>query len=66
MFTASCETLTNPSSGTVTLSTNGGTSTATYTCASGYTLQGDATRTCQLDGTWDNSQPSCSKERLQI
>ncbi|XP_060586067.1 sushi, von Willebrand factor type A, EGF and pentraxin domain-containing protein 1-like [Ruditapes philippinarum] len=56
----SCETLTNPSSGTVTLNTNGGTTTAIYTCASGYTLQGDTTRTCQLDGTWDNSQPTCS------
>jgi len=32
---------------------------ASYFCSSGYSLQGDATRTCQADGTWDGAEPTC-------
>jgi hypothetical protein len=34
--------------------------TASYFCSSGYSLQGDATRTCQADGTWDGTEPTCT------
>ena len=33
--------------------------TATYTCDSGYELVGSATRTCQADGSWTGSAPTC-------
>ena len=36
---------------------------STYACDTGYTLDGGSTRTCQGDGTWSGSAPTCeSKE----
>jgi hypothetical protein len=32
---------------------------ATYTCEAGYNMSGEATRTCQADGSWSGSEPSC-------
>eukprot|EP00731_Ephydatia_muelleri_P021328 Em0013g1055a len=32
---------------------------ARYTCLNGFKLIGAATRTCQTDGTWSGSAPSC-------
>ncbi|XP_019626709.1 PREDICTED: sushi, von Willebrand factor type A, EGF and pentraxin domain-containing protein 1-like [Branchiostoma belcheri] len=38
------------------------TNSITFTCSSGYTLNGDDTATCQADGTWDkNSDPTCTR-----
>ncbi|GMU59815.1 MAG: hypothetical protein AMXMBFR34_15780 [Myxococcaceae bacterium] len=34
--------------------------TVTYTCATGFTLQGAATRTCQADGTFSGAAPTCA------
>ncbi|KAI8510762.1 hypothetical protein Bbelb_116780 [Branchiostoma belcheri] len=31
----------------------------TFTCNSGYTLNGQATPTCQADGTWSHPAPTC-------
>ena len=39
-------------------------SVATYTCSEGYSLVGDAERTCQADGQWDGSEPSCTCKLL--
>jgi len=33
---------------------------ATYTCATGYSMTGSNQRTCQVDGTWSGSEPTCS------
>ncbi len=33
---------------------------ATYTCNDGYVLMGDATRTCQSDGDWSSTAPTCA------
>ena len=38
-------------------------SMATYSCDTGYDLQGGATRTCQADGHWDESEPSCISKK---
>ncbi len=32
---------------------------ATYTCVTDYTLNGDTTRTCESDGMWSGSDPTC-------
>ena len=34
---------------------------ASYECVAGYTLVGSATRTCQNNGSWSGSEPTCSK-----
>ena len=33
--------------------------TATYSCESGFELEGKATATCQADRTWSSPQPEC-------
>jgi len=38
--------------------------TVTYTCNTGYTLNGSSMRTCQADGTWTGSDPTCDSECL--
>ena len=40
---------------------------ATFTCNTGYTLNGGSTRTCGSDGVWSGSVPVCqSKEWLNV
>ena len=34
--------------------------TVTFTCDSGYSLQGSASSTCQVSGIWDPLPPTCS------
>ena len=41
-------------------------STATYTCTVGYTLVGNATRTCLESGEWSGVEPLCTGECLSI
>ena len=59
-----CGYLTNPSNGMVTFTTTTFGSTANYVCNTGYTLSGGSTRTCQSDGTWSGSPPTCAGEHL--
>ena len=33
---------------------------ATYSCSSGYTLNGAMTQTCMTGGTWSGPVPSCT------
>ena len=56
-----CGGLSNPSNGRVRITNDVPGSTATYTCNSGYTLVGGETRTCQNDGTWSGSAPTCTR-----
>ncbi len=51
-----CPTLLSPLNGRV--SASGG--TATYTCFTGYTLSGSTTRTCQTNGAWSGTAPTCN------
>ena len=55
-----CGPLTDPANGIVN-HTAGTTSeqTATYSCNTGYNLVGDRTRTCQAEGNWSGSAPTC-------
>ena len=61
----SCGQLDRPSNGRV--NTSAGTSfgdVARYSCDTGYTLYGPAERTCQADGRWNGSVPTCESEIL--
>ena len=61
LFFPDCGNLTAPADGSVNFS-SGTTfqSVATFECSIGYTLEGDATRTCQANESWSNSDPSCN------
>ena len=39
---------------------------ATYTCDTGFTLNGDTTRTCGSDGVWSGSYPTCQRELMDF
>ncbi|HJL19970.1 MAG TPA: hypothetical protein RMH99_30175 [Sandaracinaceae bacterium LLY-WYZ-13_1] len=54
-----CGPLVSPENGTVTASSTTVGADATYACDTGYDLVGDATRTCQTDGSWSGSAPTC-------
>ena len=56
-----CESLHAPSGGTIDFSTDNYNTVATFTCGTGYTLNGTTLITCQSDGTWESSQPICGK-----
>ena len=51
-----------PENGQTQFSTTTFNSVATYTCDSGYTLQGSNSRTCQASGQWSGSVPQCNRE----
>ena len=39
---------------------------ATYTCDDDFDLVGSTTLTCQADGTWDGTAPTCDRELKDI
>lgn len=51
--------LTPPTNGSVDRTTGTTGEVATYTCNLGYQLAGEPTRTCQTNGVWSGSAPSC-------
>ena len=55
-----CGSLSNIPNGAVDIS--GGTNykcTAVYTCDKGHDINGMVARTCQVDGMWSGSEPTC-------
>ena len=65
----SCPSLTDPSNGMISysLGDDGDASyedTCSYTCNTGYELTGSNTRSCQSDGTWSGSDPTCGRGDL--
>lgn len=51
--------LTAPTHGTVSHTMRRTGQAATFSCDAGYTLVGNATLTCQPDGSWSHSAPTC-------
>ena len=50
------------------MDTSAGTSfgdVARYSCDAGYTLNEAAERTCQADGQWNGTEPTCESEILE-
>ena len=65
-FVVSCPSLSNPSNGVIScsLGDDGVPSyedTCNFTCNTGYELTGSDTRTCQGDGSWNNSDTTCRR-----
>ncbi len=56
-----CPELFSPDNGLVTFTSRRPGSGATYTCDSGYIINGNERRVCQPDGSWSNSEPTCSR-----
>ncbi|XP_052791545.1 CUB and sushi domain-containing protein 3-like [Mya arenaria] len=54
-----CGTLTDPDSGEVALSTDGLVTVATYSCVTGYHVNGEVSITCETSGQWGNVPPTC-------
>ncbi len=54
-----CGALTDPANGTVDVSITTFGSTATYTCETGYNLNGTADRMCNSSGSWTPGEPLC-------
>ncbi len=57
-----CTALDDPVNGTLTGNSVSYLSEVTYSCATGYNLSGDASRTCQADGNWTGSAPVCNSK----
>ena len=54
-----CPNLVDPANGMVSVTGNLPGDTATYTCDSGYTLEGESPRVCGNDGEWSGMAPTC-------
>ena len=59
-----CNALPDPTNGQVSITGTTFGETATYSCNTGYNLVGDNTRTCQADGMWSGSEPTCQSMML--
>ncbi len=57
-----CPVLTDSTHRLVSVTNNNFGSNATYACDTGYTLNGDTTRTCGSDGVWSGSEPTCTRK----
>ena len=58
-----CGPLADPDNGQVSATTTTYTSTADYTCITGYNLVGVNQRNCTAAGTWSDGEPTCQSER---
>ena len=59
-----CGSLSDPGNGIVDASNTTFMNTATYTCNTGYNLASDTTRTCQANGTWSGTVPTCDRKSI--
>ena len=60
IFTVTCPPLPEVPSGNLSITTDGSTTMAVYTCVNGYHLEGSAVIACTSDGIWNTSLPVCS------
>ena len=55
-----------PANGSVSYTSTTYGSAATYDCNAGYGLVGNATTTCQSNGTWSNAAPTCELQYCDV
>ena len=60
-----CPPLANPSNGNISVTEGVYQDTVTYACNDGFRLIGDPMRTCQSDGEWSGSPPTCQRKYIQ-
>ena len=63
-ITVPCGALSTPEFGQFTFSTDGTTTTATFSCNLYATMSGERLVDCLTDGTWSHSAPSCGNIAL--
>lgn len=63
-----CESLIDPDGGSVKFDdpTPSEGSRAKYTCQENYKLNGDSSRTCRSNGTWDGRAPTCTSKYTML
>jgi len=66
---ATCPPLTAPDNGDIDCSLEGDGEanpgdTCTFTCDDGYEINDSETRTCQNDGMWNDSEPTCDRSKI--
>ena len=54
-----CGALASPTDGNVSAPSTTSGSEASYSCNTGYNMNGAATRTCEAGGTWSGTAPTC-------
>jgi len=59
LFTAKCASLAVVGGQTSEMTTNLTVTTVTFTCSSGFTLNGVTQLTCDSAGAWSGPQPAC-------
>lgn len=60
-----CGALSSPPNGNVMVSGTGLNAVATYTCDTGYNMEGQSTRMCEEPGPeWSGSSPSCNSKLI--
>ena len=62
LVASNCPPLDDPANGRVDVPGTTVGSNATYSCDTGYELDGDKVRTCQMSRTWSGSAPVCRCE----
>ena len=58
-YSSDCGKPSTPTDGSVAFNSTSYQSEAIYSCDNGYTLVGEATRKCLINGTWSNTDPVC-------
>jgi len=61
LFSATCDMQTMPTNGSVSITTNGSVTMATFTCGVGSSMSGSSVAKCLPDGSWDVIEPICGK-----
>jgi len=62
LTSALCASVPHVSGGSVSLSSDGQITTATYKCSVGYSMDGPPTSRCRVDGSWNTTGTTCGTE----